>query len=341
MTASVETSVLMVTWNSADVLPACLEALLASDPPPAELVVLDNASEDASVAIVEATCLHAPFRIKVIRSDRNLGFAAGMNRAIAAASSPSVLLLNPDARVSPAMVGHLQDAIREAPADVYAVGPKLLRATGSELSPTAVIDSAGIVMTRDGRHFDRGAGQPDVGQFEAREEVFGISGAAVMFRNATLEDGKVDGEVFDEDFFAYREDADLAWRMRGFGYRALYEPTAVGYHLRRVTPDRRRALPTEINRHSVKNRFLLRIHHADAGWLRAFGLSSLGRDLVVVAACLTIERSSFSGLLWVVRNARRHFKRRRQILGRRKARSADLRGWFGQSSEPGRRESQA
>lgn len=328
MTGSVETSVLMVTWNSDEVLPASLRALAASDPLPSELVVLDNASTDSTLAVVEDAAARAPFKVTFIRSDRNIGFAAGMNRAIAAASCPHVLLLNPDLGVTPQMVGRLHDAIAHAPADVYAVGPKLLRATGPDLAPTNVIDSTGIRMTRDGRHFDRGAGEHDAGQFDQPEEVFGISGAAVVLRKAAIEQSRIDDEIFDEDFFAYREDADLAWRMRGFGYRALYEPSAVGYHLRRVTPARRRSLPDAINRHSVKNRFLLRIHHADRGWLVRFGLRSLMRDIVVVGACLTVERSSIPGLAWVLRNLRPHLRRRSKIMRRRAVSSVELRRWF-------------
>jgi GT2 family glycosyltransferase len=328
VTAQVQTSVLMVTWNSAEVLPASLDALRLARPSPAELVIVDNASTDRSVEMVESAAQGAPFDVNLIRSTVNLGFAAGMNRAIAAASSPYILLLNPDVRVVPDMIGQLHDAIERAPAEVYAVGPKLLRAAGNSLESTNVIDSVGIQMTRDGRHFDRGAAEWDAGQFDKPEEVFGLTGAAVIFRKATLEDCKVDGEIFDEDFFAYREDADLAWRMRGFGYRALYEPRAVGYHLRRVTPERRRSLPAAINRHSVKNRFLLRIHHADTGWMRAFGVRSLARDVLVIGACFTVERSSLPGLICLVRKLRPHWRRRQLILSGRRVSSSDLRSWF-------------
>jgi GT2 family glycosyltransferase len=323
----------MVTWNSSAVLRPSLYALLHLEPPPAELVVVDNASNDASLAIVEETAAKLPFAVRVIREDHNTGFAAGMNRAIEAATNPFVLLLNPDVRVTPAFVGHLHRVLAESPSDVYAVGPKLLRASGADLDATNVIDSTGIRMTRDGRHFDRGADEVDVGQYEASGEVFGLTGAAVMFRKTALEAEMVDGQVFDEDFFAYREDADLAWRMRGFGYRALYEPGAVAFHLRRVTPERRRTLPAAINMHSVKNRFLLRIHHADRGWLRAFGLRSLVRDALVIGACLTIERSSLPGLLWVWRNRSIHLGRRKDILARRRIPGRQLRSWFDRSRD--------
>jgi len=325
---SVPVSVLIVTWNSADVLNACLGALALSDPAPAELVVVDNASVDGSVATIEAFTRNATVPVQLIKLDRNTGFAAGMNRAIANSTQPNVLVLNPDVRVEPHMIGRLHQVLRMADPAVYAVGPKLRRARGDRLEPTTLIDSAGIRMTRDARHFDRGSGEQDDGQFDQSTEVFGLTGAAALFRKALLERGMIDGQVFDEDFYAYREDADLAWRMRGFGFDALLEPSAVGYHLRRVTPEGRRSLPPEINRHSVKNRFLLRIHHADRGWLRAFGLQSVARDVVVIGACLTIERSSLPALIWIARNARKHLRRRRQILARRQLGSPSLRRWF-------------
>ena len=79
-----------------------------------------------------------------------------------------------------------------------------------------------------------------------------------MFRRPFVEAVSVDGEFFDEDFFAFREDADLAWRAQLMGWKCLYVPSAVAWHVRRVTPERREQLPHEINWHSVKNRFLMR-----------------------------------------------------------------------------------
>jgi GT2 family glycosyltransferase len=321
-------AVLMVTWNSADVLPTCLGAIAASKPPPAELIVIDNASHDASADTVEhfASTLDVP--TQVLRLISNTGFAAGMNRAISASTAPFVFLLNPDARLQPDALARLYERMLEADEAVYAVGPKLRRATGASLAATDIIDSTGIEMTRDGRHFDRGADKPDDGRYDETEEVFGISGAAVLLRRSALEDALVDGQIFDEDFFAYREDVDLAWRMRGYGYRAVYEPAAIVYHQRRATPSRRRSLPASINYHSVKNRFLLRIHHADRSWLLSMGIRSFMRDAIVVAACIGIERSSLPAFPWLLRNARRHLGRRREILGRRSVSSRSLQRWF-------------
>ena len=326
---SLPISVVLVSWNSAPVLPAALAALATSDPAPHELIVVDNGSADDSLAIVERFAQRLEsLPVMVVRNATNTGFAAGANSGIASSTQPFVFLFNPDLCLQRATLATLAAALEAAPPDVAAVGPKLLRAAGDDLQPTDLIDTTGIVMTRDGRHLDRGAGERDQGQFDETGEVFGISGAAVLFRREALFDARVDGEVFDEDFFAFREDADLAWRLRGFGYRALYVPTAVAWHRRNVTPGRRRALSPLINMHSVKNRFLLRIHHADRGWLLRFGLRSFIRDVVVIGACLTLERSSLPGFAWLFRNHKKHRRRRREILRRRSVTSKELGRWF-------------
>jgi GT2 family glycosyltransferase len=327
--AELPVSVVVVTWNSGDVLDACLRSVLGSRPLPAELIVVDNASVDATRDIVAArgaSCPDVPVRL--IANPGNRGFAPAANQGIAASTQPHVALVNPDLRLEPSALGVLVGALDAGPPELAVVGGKLLRAVGDALQPTEVIDSTGIVMTRDGRHFDRGSGDPDRGQYDRDEDVFGITGALAVFRRSALKRSEVDGEVFDEDFFAYREDADLAWRLRGFGYRARYIPAAVAYHRRSVTPERRRSLSAAVNRHSVKNRFLLRIHHADRGWLLRFGPRWITRDIVVAGACLTIERSSLGAFPWLARNLRRHLRRRREILARRTVPSGALQAWF-------------
>ena len=112
---------------------------------------------------------------------------------------------------------------------------------------------------RQHRHPDRGTGEPVRDQFNRLQYVFGASGAAALYRRPMLEEVSLGGEYFDEDFFTYREDADLAWRAQLLGWKALYVPHAVASHERKVLPERRRSLPDVFNMHSVKNRFLLRI----------------------------------------------------------------------------------
>ena len=90
-----------------------------------------------------------------------------------------------------------------------------------------VFDSTGIYMTPNLRHLDRGSRIPDKGQYDRSEYVFGGTGAACLYRRAMIDDISIRNEFFDADFFAYREDADVAWRAQLLGWRCLYNPLAV------------------------------------------------------------------------------------------------------------------
>jgi GT2 family glycosyltransferase len=304
-------SVVLVTWNSAQYLRRCLEGLRQQSHGQVELIAVDNASSDDSAALVE------PHARTLIRNDTNRGFSAAVNQGIAAARGSHVLLLNPDCYLEREYIERLVAAM-VAP-DVGSATGMLMRAQGSNIEPIGGVDSCGIRMTRTGRHLDIG---------EIASEVFGVSGAAAMFRMTFLRDVAVDGEIFDEDFFAYREDADIAWRGRLFGWRALCEPRAVAYHVRRVTPEARRSLPAGINMHSVKNRFLLRLKNEGIYLALRNAPFELARDLIVLLAALTIERSSLPAFTWLWRNRVRVLAKRRIIQGRRKVSDRELARWF-------------
>ncbi|HEY0156719.1 MAG TPA: glycosyltransferase family 2 protein [Thermoanaerobaculia bacterium] len=308
-------SVVLVTWNSARYLRRCLEGIGRQTHPNVELIAVDNASADDSVALV------APAAQRVILNDTNRGFSAAVNQAIAVARGEFLLVVNPDCFLLPEYAERLVEALSSAP-DLGSATGLLIRARGFDIEPTEEIDSAGIRMTRNGRHLDINV-RP-----ASRTEVFGVSGAAAMFRLAFLRDVALDGEALDEDFFAYREDADLAWRGRLYGWRAVCEPAAVAYHVRRVTPEARRELPPEVNMHSVKNRFLLRLKNQGA-YLALRNLPfELARDLVVLAAALTVERTSLPAFAWLWRNRARVLAKRRQIQRRRKLTDRQLTRWF-------------
>jgi GT2 family glycosyltransferase len=197
---------------------------------------------------------------------------------------------------------------------------KLFRAEGSGLSPTALLDSTGIYRTAAGRHFDRGSGEAAEGRFSVEEEVFGASGAAGFYRREALESARIMTGVFDSDFFLYREDADLSWRLQNLGWKCLYVPGAVGYHRRRNLPERRRRMSPIVNYHSVKNRFLLRINNQSLAHFAATLVPTLARDAIVLGACLTIERSSLPAFTWLWRNRKRLWAKRREIQEKVRAR---------------------
>jgi GT2 family glycosyltransferase len=149
-----------------------------------------------------------------------------------------------------------------------------------------------------------------------------------MYRMSFLHDVSIDAEMFDEDFFAFREDADIAWRGRLFGWRSIHVPSAVGWHVRRVTPERRGELPPEFNMHSVKNRFLLRLKNEGLYLALRNAPFEIARDVLVIAAIATIERRSFPALPWLWKNRHRIMRKRRIIQQRRRVSDRALARWF-------------
>lgn len=304
-------SIVLVTWNSAAYLPRCLDGIAQQSYPDIEIVHVDNNSHDGSVAVVRTALPHAT---QILNAD-NRGFAAAVNQAVKLSRGDFVFLVNPDAYLERDYVAKIVAAFGDAG---MATG-KLIRAQGFNIEPGKSIDSMGIRMTRSGRHFD---------MTTAANEPFGVSGAAAAYTRAFIDDVSIDGEFLDEDFFAYREDADVAWRGRLFGWRAVYVPDAIAYHVRHVTPERRRELSPKLNMHSVKNRFLLRLKNEGVYLALRNAPFEIARDLVVLAAALTIERTSLPAFGWLWRNRQRVLAKRRAIQRRRKVSDRQLAEWF-------------
>lgn len=309
--------VVIVVHNHAATLPATLDGLAAQTLQPTHVVVVDNASTDGSRTLL------APQRnIQLVIEEKNRGFSAGFNEGFRRCRSPWVLSLNPDCRLAPDFLANLLPAAARH-REVGAACGLLLRAHGPALEPTDIVDSAGMVAAASGRHADRGAGRRLRAKFERPAWVFGATGACALLRRAALEDvAYAGGEVLDEGFFAYREDADLAWRLQRRGWRCLYWPQARAFHARGQRPEEGRRSSAAINRHSVRNRFLLLWSNADWRWRVACFPWWLLRHVLVVGACATVERSSWGGLVEAWR--RRPFQRRR---GADNARRAIASGW--------------
>lgn len=317
-------SVSLVTYNSEAHIERCLESLFAQRDVALEITVVDNGSQDQTLR-----CLERYFnRLELIRNRDNRGFAAAQNQALRRAEAEWVLCLNPDVVLEPDFLRTLVEAAAPRPRVGMACG-KLLRLQPDGSRPAAPrVDSTGIYFTPTLRHLDRGSNQPDRGQYECSEYVFGATAAAALYRRALLEDIAVEGEFFDEDFFSYREDADLAWRAQLAGWRCLYVPQAVGYHVRRVLPENRRALPPLLNYHSTKNRFLLRAKNIGWPLYALLFLPMKIRDLGIFLYVLLCERTSLGafGFLW--RHRRRIWAKRRQVQAKRRVSDWELARWF-------------
>jgi len=266
--------------------------------------------------------------VRVIRCDRNLGFAEAQNRAIRSSSAPWVLTLNPDVLLCPGFIRALVEAGQADP-EAGAVCGKLL-SIGPGFTPldSPRIDSTGICFTPALRHFDRGWGEPDRGAYANPEYVFGASAAAALYRRTMIDDVATSGDFFDRDFFIYREDADVAWRAQLLGWRTLYTPRAKAFHVRTVTPANRRSQPAIVNMHSVKNRFLMRVKNITGGVYRRCWLAATLRDAMVVGASFLWEPTSAVAFWHIARCLPRALAQRRAIMARRRIGDEELEAWF-------------
>ncbi len=318
----------IVTFNDEPFLQRCLESVRAQTVP-VRVRVWDNASEDGSAATARRC------GAEVFESPANVGFCAGHNGNLEAAGSEFALICNADIVLGPEYLEVLLEVMRQLPRCGLA-GGKLLRMDPEGrliLSRGApLIDSTGIYFTPSFRHFDRGSGDEDRGQYQRTQEVFGITGAALLLRREMVPELGFGRQCFDEDFFAYREDADLAWRARLRGWQAIYEPRATARHYRQVLPSRRRQLSPVINYHSVKNRYLMRMKNADAAVRRRCFPYGILRDAGILLYVLLLEWSSIPALWQVWRLRKKYRDKRSTVQDRRRAAPEELAPWF--SFEP-------
>ena len=202
-----EIAVVILNWNGAAETLACLRTLLPEAPD--ELLVLDNGSEDDSVARIRAELPDVP----LLENGANLGFAEGVNRGIDATRAPWVLLLNNDTEVRPGCLEFLRAAVRDAPADVGMMQPLLLFHHEPER-----INSSGVVLEATGLAFDRHFRAPLADLVPT--EPFAVTAGAGLYRRSMLEALKLPTGYFDRTHFMYFEDVDLGWRARLGGWKA-------------------------------------------------------------------------------------------------------------------------
>jgi len=320
-------SVTIVTYNSGRFIKRCLDSVLEQRYPNKEVIVIDNASTDGTIDILE----QFESRCTIIYNEENVGFAAAQNQAIGLSSGYWVLTLNPDVLLLPNFIQALVDA-GNFDSNIGTVCGKLLTMSATfEIPAKPVVDSTGIYFNPMLRHLDRGSQEVDNGHYLQYEFVFGATAAAALYRRDMIDDISLDGEFFDSDFFVYREDADVAWRAQLMGWKCIYVPYARGYHVRKVLPGNRGALPPEINMHSVKNRFLMRIKNISADLYRRNVFSITFRDITVVMCCLVWEHSSLRAFWFLARNWRRVMAKRTEIQSRRRVDHAYMASWFNYS----------
>lgn len=241
-------SVCIVTYNSADVIGACLDGLKQQTWPNTTVIVVDNASGDHTISEITS---RSELDVRLICNDANLGYAKGQNQAIRSISSDYVLTLNPDVTLEP---GYIEELVLVMEKDKHIGSATGLLCLDEQQTQ---VDTCGLIMDRTRNARERGSGLSTL-IFTESSEVFGVSAAAAIYSRSMIDEISVEDQFFDEDFFAYKEDVDVAWRARRLGWKSWYVASAKGIHLRNwgKRSDRKR-IPLSIRQNSYKNRYLM------------------------------------------------------------------------------------
>jgi GT2 family glycosyltransferase len=209
-------SIIVVNWNGIGCIRDCLQSVLQQTYTPFELIVVDNGSTDGSREWLRA---NAGSSFRLIEFDVNTGFGRGVNAGIRASAGDFVALLNNDASADERWLESMVAAAQGS--DTGMVASKILFYDRRD-----VIDKAGHLLYPDGLNRGRGAGETDTGQYDKDTETLFPDGCAALYRRKMLDDIG----LFDEQFFAYGDDAEIGLRGRWRGWRCVYAPAARVYH---------------------------------------------------------------------------------------------------------------
>jgi GT2 family glycosyltransferase len=336
----------ILTWNAAKYLKPCLDAALNQDYENFEILIIDNNSQDNTVKILKKYLQKNSKKIRFLKNNRNVGFAAGHNRGIQETDGKYVMLLNQDAILTKSFLSQAVQ-IMEKDSQIAALQPQVLKYDFNKNKPKNIFDTTGLVMLRNRRIINRGQGQQKNNQYNKKEEIFGADGAVPIYRRKALEDVSLPSfqkknhfknEIFDENFFAYKEDVDLAWRLRLYGWKAVYAPQVVAYHERGAGESasrkafdiikERRNISLFSKTLSFKNQRLMQVKNEILGlylkhlpWILWKGIRAWGYVLIFEPAILKILPTLF-------RQLPKALKQRKVINKRKKVPIKDLEKWF-------------
>ncbi|MBV9737569.1 MAG: glycosyltransferase family 2 protein [Candidatus Eremiobacteraeota bacterium] len=275
--------VILVNWNDADNLIAALDSVFAlpeikADPDFASVTVSDNGSTDDSLARVQQ---RYDSRVQIVENGRNLGFAAGVNRAVAQTHAPYLFLLNPDAMVQPGALRSLADFMERHPRCALA-GPKIYEADGSIAESCGEFDTWLGAFLRSSAWgewpwFRRFANAAELRRWDYSNErrVDLLIGAAVMLRRSVFE--ALGG--FDERFFMYHEEVDLAKRVNEAGYEAWFVPSAQATHSGQGSSGGR-----GVEAYKQRSRRKYWVKHHGRLWYYSLSAALMGRYLLYLAS---------------------------------------------------------
>lgn len=333
-------SVSIVTYEAGRWLLPCLESVFAQTHPVHEVVVVDNGSQDGTIAALASVAESQP-RLAVTTNRVNVGYARGQNQAIALTDGDAILVLNQDVELDTEFVSRVVSELERDPKIGSVQGR--VRHLGSKGDRTDLLDTTGLVVRRDRRFSSRGQSQPDGPESDAAGEVFGPDGPCPVYRRTALEDVREPRsgggtEVFDEDFFMYHEDTDLAWRLRLRGWSTWYQPGALAWHARgSAGPTSLKA--TELLSHgrttrgsarrsSWRNHRLMQLKNEQLELVRRDLFPILRREIGSLTLMALTRPGDLRAMVSLIRQTPGALRKRRWIQGRRISSASEMARWL-------------
>jgi len=331
-------SINILSYNGEKLIGPCLESVFNQNYGDLEIHVIDNASKDKSIEQIEIfKSKFQKFPIRITANKENAGFAAGHNQGIRESNGEYVFCLNQDVVLDRDFIKNAV-GLMEQDKKVGAVQGRLYKITDINNPAKEIIDTTGLLIFKNRRVVNRAQGEKENGQYLQAEEVFGADGAAPIYRKAALDDAKINNEYFDEDFFCYKEDIDLSWRLRLLGWKIFYESKAIGYHLRgagetatirafEIIRQRKKISPF-VKLHSFKNQRLMQAkNELPSLFFRNF-FSILIKEKSAWLYVLIFERYSWKAIKELIKLIPRARQKRKIIMARKKVDAKEMAKWF-------------
>lgn len=326
-------SINLAVRNGEKYIRYCLKAVKNQSYPNLEVIIFDNNSEDQTKQIVKKE-----FReFQLIENPKTYRPGKSWNKCIEFCKGEYVLALCADVILEKDFIKNAAQRM-DGDRSIGALQSKTLIYDFKNQKLTDIIDTAGFEIFRSRRIANRGHGAKDIGQFEKPEEIFSYEGACGFFRRQALEEAKINGQIFDEDFVWYADDIDLGWRLNLFGWKNFYDPSVVAWHDRSTTQrlsrgywdfiKSRKNIPQEKKRWDYINQRLAMVKNdAAAQFLSDFPFF-IFREAKLLAYFLLFEPSTLSGLFDFIKLSSKMIAKRKIIMSKKKMVDKEIKNWF-------------
>jgi GT2 family glycosyltransferase len=321
----------LVVWNGKKYLPFCIESILQQSFKDWQLNILDNGSTDDSVKYLKE---HYP-NLKVVALKENTGFAKGHNKLLSWTNSDYILCLNQDVILDKDFLKNSL-AFLDTKKNIGSLSPKIYHwgfkkiDLGDNIEPekaqelldtekTDIIDTCGLKIFPNHQVIDWGQGEKDREEFQKQKEIFGVSGACPIYKRKALEKIKMDNQYFDEDFFSYKEDVDLAYRLKLAGYKSYFLPQTVAFHDRSIKKgtsimENRKVKSAWVNQHSYKNHLFCIIKNEFSKNLLKYFFPTFWYEFKKLMYVLFFEKQTFKFFLQNKKQVKKMLKKRKYIF---------------------------